>query len=111
MTATQPHQGPAIRSITLDLENEAMSFIAAALSLQGRPPDPTEHQIITALCELRGHLLHGHLNVIWENDTLSHTILCNRIKLLIVHLHDKTNSDTHIETLLNEGLHSTERLA
>jgi len=110
MPATHLYSNAAL-SITLDLDNEAMSFIDAALSLQGRPPAPTEQQIIEALCALRGHLLHGHLNVIWEKDTLSHTILCNRIRLLIVYLHDKTNSDTHIETFLNAGLHSTERLA
>ncbi|AZI44037.1 hypothetical protein EHF33_14030 [Deinococcus psychrotolerans] len=111
MPATQPCPAPSALSITLDLDNEALSFIDAALSLQSRPSAPTQQQIITALCHLRGHLIHGHLNVTWEHDALPHDTLGNCIKLLIMYLHDKTHSDSHIDTLLHEGLRSTAGLA
>jgi len=95
-------------SITLDLDHEALSFISAALNLHDLLPLPTEEQVITALCAMRGQLMQGHLKVNWQGDDLSHTVLCNRIRLLIVHLHDKSGIHTSVDTLLNKGVRAAE---
>jgi len=90
--------------ITLDLDYEVLSFIGAALSLHPRPASPTEEQVINALCALRGQLRQGQLEVHWQGDDLPDSVLCTRIMLLIVHLHDKAGLHTSVDTLLNEGV-------